>query len=118
MLSSILPSARLIPLGTVARIFVAYHSFAELPLGPKTEAGRQHCPPARIPLIPAAECGSKAFSSNVSDVISCMPYFVIPWLAIDLVDWHTFPSAGTVTKALTCTDSSWFGGFAGSGAVN
>jgi len=58
----------------------------------------------------------ETFSSNVSDVISCMPYFVIPSLAIDLVDWHTFPSAGTVNKALTCADSSWFGGFAGSGA--
>jgi hypothetical protein len=37
VLSSILPSAHLIPLGTVARIFVTCHSFAELPLGPKTE---------------------------------------------------------------------------------
>ncbi len=29
---------------------------------------------------------SETFSSNVSDVLSRMPYFVIPWMGIDLMD--------------------------------
>jgi len=54
-------------------------------LGPQTEAGQSALPTD----ADTAETGRSAdrnFSSNVSDVISCMPYFVIPWLAIDLVD--------------------------------
>jgi hypothetical protein len=45
-----------------------------------------------------------AFSANVSVVNSFMPYFVIPWLAIQKVDWFAFPSPGPVARALTCTD--------------
>jgi hypothetical protein len=59
---------------------------------------------------------AETFSPNVPGVLSGMPYFAIPWSAIDLGGLAHIPSAGTVTKALTCTDSSWFGGFAGSRA--
>jgi hypothetical protein len=78
----------------VARIFVAYHSFA-------------HCALAQGPWpVPAGRTRIEAFSANVSDVNSFMPYFVIPWLAIENVDWFAFPPPGPAAKALTCTDIS------------
>jgi len=58
VLTSILPSARLIPRGSVARIFVAYHSFTELRLGSVDRRGRQRCPPCGYRWYQPIECGS------------------------------------------------------------
>jgi hypothetical protein len=101
----------------VARIFVAYHSFTELPLGPKTEGAGSAAPRADTGDTSRSGAG-REFLIKFPDVISGMREFAFPWLAIDLVDWYAFPLAGSVPKALTCTDICRLTEFRGSVAVN
>jgi hypothetical protein len=76
---------------------------------PRDRSGAAALPYRRGFRYMASTCRAKAVRNllaNILNGISLAPYFLIPWLAIDLVDWRAFPSWDPVTMALTCADIS------------
>jgi hypothetical protein len=57
----------------------------------------------------------EGFPFTVTGVISVPRHKAIPWLAINVVDWYSFPREAPDAPALTCTDIARQNGFPAAG---